>query len=152
MQRRFYACTLYIWMNTPVPSHGYSVRSLVQWLMSRNLDWCKVFESRTVADFSYSGWRPVTVLGVKYLKIRVTRWQPLYETRQSRIFNGHCTRPHWLTNATFKDVTSSGFFSILRIYIGPSDLFFLLSFGKSEKVFNPRVLKATQSFETPPRG
>ena len=54
--------------------------------MSRNRDWCKVFESRTVADVSYSDWRPVTVAGVKYLKIRVTR-------RQSRIFDGHCTRP-----------------------------------------------------------
>ena len=30
--------------------------------MSRNRDWCKVFESRTVAE------RPVTVAGVKYLK------------------------------------------------------------------------------------
>ena len=29
---------------------------------------------------------PVTVAGVKYLRIRVTR-------RQSRIFDGHCTRP-----------------------------------------------------------
>ena len=32
--------------------------------MSRNRDWCKVFESRTVADASYSGWRPATVAGV----------------------------------------------------------------------------------------
>ena len=48
--------------------------------MSRNRDWCKVFESRTVADASYSGWRPATVAGVKYLRIRVRRRQPLYET------------------------------------------------------------------------
>ena len=70
------------WKNTPV----YSVRSLVHWLMSRNRNCCKVFESRTAADVSYSGWRPVTVTGVKYLKIRITRRQP-------RIFDGHCTRP-----------------------------------------------------------
>ena len=38
-------------------NHGYSVRSLVQWLksrtvtnVSRNRDWCKVFGYHTVAD------------------------------------------------------------------------------------------------------
>ena len=64
---------------------SYSGWNLVQWLMSRNRDWCKVFESRTVADVSYSDWRPVTVAGVKYLKIRVTR-------RQSRETFGHYIR------------------------------------------------------------
>ena len=33
-----------------------------------------------MADFSYSGLRPVTVAGVKYLKIRVATSQPLFET------------------------------------------------------------------------
>ena len=31
--------------------------------------------------------------GVKYLEIRVTRHQPHCTRRQSRIFDGHCTRP-----------------------------------------------------------
>ena len=65
--------------------------NLVQWLMSRNRDWCKVFESRTVADVSYIDWHPLTVTGVKYLKIRVTRRQPLHE-KSARIFDGHYTR------------------------------------------------------------
>ena len=71
----------YLWKNTPVTSHGYSVWRFVQLLksrkvlMSRNRDWCLEFCS--VADVSYSGWRPVTVAGVNYLKIRVTRRQPL---------------------------------------------------------------------------
>ena len=48
-----------------------------------------VFEfSYRVAEISYSDWRPVTVAGVKYLKIKVTRRQPLYETSVTAILVG----------------------------------------------------------------
>ena len=48
----------------------------------------------------YSGWRPVTVAGVKYLKIRVTRRQPLYETSFTDIWWFWPLYP-WLVTGVF---------------------------------------------------
>ena len=48
-------------------SHVYSVSKSRSVAEISHSDWCKVVESRAVA-------------GVKYLKTRVTRRQPLYET------------------------------------------------------------------------
>ena len=93
LSQKFYIVCMYVymWKNTPVTSHGYSVwksRTVAEILYS---DWCPVTVtgvkySRTVAEMLYSDWRPVTVAGVKYLKIRVTRRQPQYETSVTDIW------------------------------------------------------------------
>ena len=63
--------------------------------MTRNRDWCQVFESRAVADFSYSGLRPVAVAGVKFLKIRVRRVATVRERDVSQEYLIATVRDLW---------------------------------------------------------
>ena len=88
---------------------SYSGWNLVQWLMSRIRNWCKVFESRTVADVP----QPCLVLNIWKSGLRDVSHRT---RRQSRIFDGHCTRSlasisvtgHWRILSYVRISMSSG--------------------------------------------